>query len=388
MSANSSRCVSFDIPKLVAQPFGMQIYIENVLSNILGSGAKNFKFKIFCNGGSGRDIHEERLKLVDPARIAGWHHAPIPMRLQNVLLQSFGLNLFDGALRQANIIHSLSGRALPKYSGSVIATIQDVIPLRLNEGSSEYIASVKNDLRLLSNQSRAIITISEFSKLEICDILNVPADKVVVIPNGVNHVRYFPSTANEIVEARESLEALKLTRPYVLVLGGSIPRKNGGRAVEAFSYAKETFGLEHLLVFAGAKTLHADVVESIKRSKYKDEIKHLSYVDDRTAVFLLKSAAALYFPSTYEGFGLPPLEAMACGVPVAMSNVSSMPEVGGEAALFFDPLAIEDMAQALNRVLTDDSQRSICIERGLAQAQKFSWEKNARDTIKLYESVL
>jgi glycosyltransferase involved in cell wall biosynthesis len=242
-------------------------------------------------------------------------------------------------------------------------------------------------LRYLTQRAAAVITISEFSRREIAEVLDVDPERIHVIPNGVDRSRYYPIEEHEIAGARQLLSNLGVQSPYIIHFGGAAERKNVDRLIKSFAALKKTTKLPHQLIIAG-QIPSQHLCDEIARSGVAESIKCVGYLDGRSATLLLKLADLLVFPSTYEGFGLPPLEAMACAVPIALSTAASLPEVGGDACVYFDPYSIEEMTDAMARLITDSGLRRSCIDLGLAQSERFCWKKNAQSTLALYAQVL
>jgi glycosyltransferase involved in cell wall biosynthesis len=172
---------------------------------------------------------------------------------------------------------------------------------------------------------------------------------------------------------------------YVLFVGTLQPRKNIVRLTEAFSKLEEK---DLNLVVVGKKGWqYEEILDAPKKYNVEKKVLFLDSVSDSDLFSLYKNAQCFVLPSLYEGFGLPILEAMQYGCPVITSNVSSLPEAGGDAALYFDPLNIEDMAQKIKMVLTDTNLREEMIKKGYNQIKKFSWEKTAKETLEVLESL-
>lgn len=364
----------------------MQIYVENVLKAILKCAPPDWDISVCASGIRERNVHFERCRLIDPTKRARWSLLPIPKTVQEHLLELTGSYPCSQHLRNADIVHSLGGLPLPNKISPIFSTIQDVIPLRLNEGGPSFVESVRRHLTRLAAQSTKIVTISQFSKAEIVDILQVDPAKITVIPNGVDLSRYKQLAPKEHQNADLRLHELGIRRPYLLHLGGAPPRKNAARVVAAFDLLKAQHNVPHQLVFAGANKMIDEVEQKIASSKYKGNIVKKGYLADADALLLLQRADLLVFSSTYEGFGLPPLEAFACGVPVALSNAASLPEVGGQAAVYFEPTNVEDMVRAIYDLISNTALRQRCVEDGLARSAQFTWERNARATLDLYKS--
>jgi len=178
-------------------------------------------------------------------------------------------------------------------------------------------------------------------------------------------------------------------RPYLLFVSTIEPRKNIANLVEAFNQLKSTHAIDHDLLLVGKKGWHyGPIFEAIARSPWRNHIHHLNYLSDRQVQALYSHADVFVYPSFYEGFGLPVLEAMTLGAPVVTSNVSSLPEVGGDAALYADPYDSAELSEQIWRLIDSPSLRENLIVKGRAQAAKFSWRRTAEETLKAYRSLL
>jgi glycosyltransferase involved in cell wall biosynthesis len=210
--------------------------------------------------------------------------------------------------------------------------------------------------------------------------MDVPAAIIEVLYSGVD-ARFRPE--REPGERRRILNRYRVgEHPYVLSVSTLQPRKNYVRLIQAFA----TVGGEVRLVIAGGRGwLYEDIFAAA--AKYGDRVRILGFVDDADLPALYRSAALFAFPSLYEGFGLPVLEAMACGVPVVCSNASSLPEVAGDAALLVDPFDVDGIADLMARALRDRELAMDLVERGLAQASRFTWERSARQLLAAIEAV-
>ena len=176
--------------------------------------------------------------------------------------------------------------------------------------------------------------------------------------------------------------------PYVLGVGNLQPRKNLLRLVEAFSRLKRNTGLPHQLVLVGrAKWKESDLFDAIRKAGVESHVLFPGYLPDEDLVTLYAHADMFVYPSLYEGFGLPVLEAMACGVPVVTSNVTSIPEVAGDAAVLVDPLDVAALTGAIGRVLSDEALRRALREKGPRRAAHFSWKQTALQTWAYYQRM-
>jgi glycosyltransferase involved in cell wall biosynthesis len=239
-------------------------------------------------------------------------------------------------------------------------------------------------LPLALRRADAVITVSECSKRDILRYLPIQTEQVVVVPNAVS-ASYRPLTAEEIAPGlgRHGLEP-----GYLLFVGSVEPRKNLLRLLEAFALARREANRARLVI-VGARNAWIDspVGAAVERLGLGDWVRFTGYVAEADLPALYNGAAGFAFPSLYEGFGLPVLEAMACGTPVVTSNVSSLPEVAGDAALLVDPCDTEALARSLQGLLTDADLRADLRERGLRRAALFSWGRTARETVEVYRKV-
>jgi glycosyltransferase involved in cell wall biosynthesis len=224
----------------------------------------------------------------------------------------------------------------------------------------------------LARRVRRIITVSEFSKSRIVDYCRVPPEKVTVILSGVGP-QFQPQSEEQILHART---ILNLPQRYALCVCSLEPRKNLRRLLEAWNEMPDRPD-DLYLVLAGAK---GKIFESIGLESAPANVQLVGYVGDDLLPALYSGAEFFAFPSLYEGFGLPLLEAMACGTPVLCSNLTSLPEVAGDAALLVDPLDTSSIAAGLQQLATDASLRQQLRERGVVRAKSFNWDRTARQT--------
>ena len=230
-----------------------------------------------------------------------------------------------------------------------------------------------------------IIADSQATKRDLMERYGVDPAKITVVYPGYDEEAFQP------VRGREAIEAVKarysIAGDYILFVGTIQPRKNLVRLMEAFSLLKRQ-AADLQLVIAGKKGwLYEAIFRRVEELGLEGQVVFTGYVAEEDLPALFSGARLFVFPSLYEGFGLPVLEAMACGVPVVCSNASSLSEVAGDAALLFDPLDVEGMAAAMERVLGDERLRAELVERGLKRAREFSWERCARETLAVLESV-
>lgn len=230
----------------------------------------------------------------------------------------------------------------------------------------------------------AILTNSEHTKKDIIEYLNIKPEKIFVTHLGAGE--HFKPLDGALVDP--VLQKYNIKRPYILFIGTLEPRKNVQLLIKAFDNLKKRHDLPHQLVLVGGKGWMCEkILKEIESSDYKKDINQPGYVADADLPALMNGADVFVYPSFYEGFGLPILEAMQCGTPVITSNTSSMPEVGGKACLYIDPKDSDWLSHQIYKVISDTNLRKNLSENGIVRAKDFSWEKCARETLKVYESL-
>jgi len=235
-----------------------------------------------------------------------------------------------------------------------------------------------------------IMTISEFSKREILDIYQIPADRVTVAYPGFTKFQIPDSKFQINTNIQKIKQKYKINGNYLLYLGTLQPKKNVEGLIRAFSLLIADYQSPITLVVAGKKGwLYEKIFELVKELKLEDKVVFTGFVEEEDKPYLLAGAKAFVFPSFYEGFGIPVLEAMSLGVPVVISKEGSLPEVGGQTAIYFDPYKVESMAASLRKVLNlNDKEKNEIIKAGYKQAKKFSWEKCAKQILTTLERVV
>ncbi len=228
----------------------------------------------------------------------------------------------------------------------------------------------------------AVIVLSDFIKREAVSRFGMAENRVFTIPLGVDPkvFRKYPASETRPVKTR-----YELPEDFILFVGSIEPRKNLNRLLQAYRKLALPLRKKHQLVLTGSKGWkNEEVMSSIRESD--EEIRYLGYVPERELGPLYNLAKLFVYPSLYEGFGLPPLEAMACGCPVVVSAAASLPEICRDAAAYVDPLDVDQMAEGMRKVLEDGDYRKNLIGKGLARAAHFTWEKSAREHVRVFES--
>lgn len=286
-------------------------------------------------------------------------------------------NLFPG---KADLSVFFNYIVPPRIAGKVITAVHDMTWLRFPETMDRRNYKRLQDglLRSVSRSDR-ILTLSRFSKEEIVSLLGVPDEKISIVPCA-------PSLSKAVVDFSLCAERFHITRPYLLYVGTIEPRKNLVRLLKAYSLLKREQGIAHQMVLAGGRGWEAE--EIYREAERTDGVILTGYLTAEEKNALYQHAAAFVFPSLYEGFGIPPLEAMAFGCPVVCSNAASLPEVVGEAARLVDPLDELDIAQGIWDVLSDEKYASQLISGGCRQLKKYSWDASAEKLAGICGAVL
>src|SRR6185312_138968 len=283
----------------------------------------------------------------------------------------------------ADLLFSPSANIFPLAKPPMVCTIHDVTPWKMPSQSPRTIAAQRFFLRAAARRSEAIITVSERSKHDIVETCGVAAEKVSVVYNGYNR-ELFNTTSPDPGELKRLRARLRISRPYALHHGVIQPRKNLKRLIRAWQLLLSRHREAELeLVIAGPAGRHHEQVFRLGKecSGDKGRVIFPGRLSDQDLTQLLKGASIVVIPSLYEGFCLPMVEAMACGVPAIVSSTSCFPEVSGNALAYFDPLSLEDMAAKMESVLCDTELRGRIRKKGLTRAMDFSWERCGRETL-------
>jgi glycosyltransferase involved in cell wall biosynthesis len=235
------------------------------------------------------------------------------------------------------------------------------------------------------NHAAHIIAVSEFTKQEIVRHYHVDSRRISVVTPALDHSDYYPRPVEQIKAVHKKYE---LPARYILFVSTLEPRKNVAGLLDAFAALPAELQQQYPLIFIGGKGWADEAIQE-RFARYASlPIRRLGYVPDEDMAAVYSGASLFAFPTFYEGFGMTPLEAMACGVPVVTSNVSSVPEVVGDAAQLVDPHDTPAITAAMQKVLSDPGLAADMRKRGLAQAQKFTWEKSARRALKVFEKLV
>jgi glycosyltransferase involved in cell wall biosynthesis len=367
---------------VTAQRTGTETYSLRLIQAMLDLGSGH-RFRLYTNGrppaglfaefpaGGGTDSSEAEVRSIPFPRL--WTH----FRLSAEVL-----------VRPPDVLF-VPAHVLPLvHARRCVATVHDLGFLHFPEAHRRW------DRRYLAwatgwnaRQSTVVIADSRATRTDLLREHRVQPSRVRVVHLGRDEslapVR--DPVALDRVRAR-----YEIGPRYLLYVGTLQPRKNLGRVIEAFARLAGLPGMEEAqLILAGKRGwLYEDLFVQVSRLGLEGRVRFPGYADHADLAALYSGATGFVFPSLYEGFGMPVLEAQSCGVPVMTSNNSSLPEIAGDAALLVDPHDVDAIAAAMLRLATDDALRAELVERGLANAQRFSWEKCARETLAVLESVV
>jgi glycosyltransferase involved in cell wall biosynthesis len=365
--------IAIDARKL--HDFGIGTYVQNLLRQLARLDGEH-EYVVFCDKQDREalsDLGPRFRTVVDSsAPYSVMEQLSIPARL---------------AQERVDLYHSPHYVLPPLVPCKSVVTIHDCIHLMFPQYLPNRLAYgyAKMFMWWAAHRSARVLTVSDASKRDILRYFAIPPDKVTVIHNGLDDRFQTPPPEAEVHRVRERFQ---LQERFILYAGNVKPHKNVERLIEAF-HLLHTDGFEDLklLIIGSDISKYATLRRAIHAHNLHKYVRFLGFVPDTTLAALYRLAAAFVFPSLYEGFGFPPLEAMASGAPVVASNLSSLPEVLGDAAVLVDPYDARSIADGIRSVLNDEGLRHELQRRGLAQVRKYSWELAARQTLAIYDDV-
>ncbi len=268
----------------------------------------------------------------------------------------------------------------------MIVTLHDVIVTWWPENLDDpYVRYCRRATRRITRDAAIILTVSQWSKGDIVERFNVDPDKVRVMQNGI-HPDFLAGAEAEATEAAR--REFASDRPYVFTIGSHLQRKNTGRTIDAFGQLQARHRFPHLLMISGLGEDQTGAFrERAARNRVQDQVRFLPYLERSQLISLYAGADLVVYPSLAEGWGLPVVEALALGVPVATSQTTAMPEAGGEHARYFDPTDVDSMAQIIGAALEDRDGFDKIRQSAMERARSFTWRKAAQTTLNAYSEV-
>jgi glycosyltransferase involved in cell wall biosynthesis len=372
--------IGIDAHAIGARQGGNETYIRGLIKSLAEIDGDNLYTIYLANASAAAQWREEftnqhknfSVRLLPP---------PTPLVRVPVYLT------YELFMRPVDVLH-VQYTAPPLCRMPVVVTIHDLAFERMPETFTRRGSfQLKLTVRRTAKKASRIATVSEYSRQDLLSVYKLPPEKVVVTYNGVeSHFTPLPHVPNE---AREIRERYGIARDFLLAVGSLQPRKNLVRLIRAYAKLRSARAdFTPQLVIVGRRLwLTHEIFDEVKRHRWADDVILTGYVADEDLPALYRAARAFVYPSLFEGFGLPPLEAMACGTPVVTSAVSSLPEVTGGAALLIDPNDEQSLASAMVEIVSDDLLRAQLREKGIAQAKKFTWRDAAEKTLRLYQEA-
>ena len=373
--------IAIDYTAAMRQEAGIGAYVRNLVAALLTQDTSDHYTLLT----SGRPTGEHQFPIASNVRSRGIF---LPDRYLNILWYRWHLpipaTLFSGA---ADIYHGPDFvlPPLPKKVRKVV-TIHDLAFL---EHPEYAVPSLADYLRKVVPEAVAaadvVATVSSEVSRTLVEHFQTPREKLTVIPNGV--APYFRRITDPLL-LNATRHKFDLQHPLVLGVGTLEPRKNHAGLIKAFYQAQKKKGGPAMLALAGGQGwLYEETRNLVAELKLERKVRFLGRVTDLELITLYSMANIFAFPSFFEGFGVPPLEAMACGAPVITSNTSSLPEVVADAALLVDPNNIAALAQAIQTLLENEQLRAEMVQKGYRQAQKYTWDMSARRMIQVYQKL-
>jgi glycosyltransferase involved in cell wall biosynthesis len=383
--------VVIDATPVDPKPSGVGFYVANLISALqrlqaqddfqLGIAFQPGLKKWLCGDWSFPDCLQKHPNL---------RLFPMPVRFSNLLISNHinpVTSYFEKFFGYPNIVHGTNYSVYPCHKSRKVMNLYDLTFIRYPQYTNSIVETYTAKVKQCLEWTDLVLTISESSKQDIIKYLQVDEKKVVVTPLASRyHTDYFSDVRAEELSKQASYD---FSVPYLLFVSTIEPRKNIKAIISAFNYLKEKHKIPHNLVMIGRKGWHYEpIFAAIEKSPWKTNIHHLDYLSDELVALFYAKADAFIYPSHYEGFGLPVLEAMTLGTPVVTSNTSSLPEVAGDAALLINPNEPMQLAEAILKLISDSQLRQTFIDKGKERAKTFSWERTAIETLKAYRSII
>lgn len=365
--------IGYDGRFITNMPTGNGIYAIRLIKAISHMDCSN-QYRVYIPGpnpatpdGLGKNV---LIRKMNPLHRSAWLRVPILFPME---LRRFPVDIFHAHY------------TIPPFTkAKVVMTLHDFFWIIYPEQfvSIKRIPVTYTIKKSIARADRILVGTS-YIKKQTMEYFGVEDDRIEVIPYGLDQRFFKRSDRKQLTKVQQKYG---IDSSYILAVGDIHPRKNLERLLKAFAILPERRDVKLVLV-GKALWKTKELYEHIKNMDLEKSVITTGYVSDEDLPLLYQDAKVFCYPSLYEGFGFPILEAMASGVPVAISNTTSCPEVGGNAAVYFDPLSVEDIAAKLSQTLTDSQLRDKCISVGVEWAHSFTWEKTARRTIDVYHSV-
>lgn len=361
--------IGIDISQTAFPGTGVAVYTENLVRSLLAIDKVNEYWFFFSS-----------LRNKNPNLLLNTKNFIFPPIFLECLWNRLHIFPVDRLIGTTDIFHS-SDWLEPPARCLKVTTIHDLAVYKYPEtfavrGGHDIVGNQKRKLEWVKKESKLIIAVSENTKKDIVDLLGIPENRIRVVYEAADPIYGCQCSADNVQQVRKKYG---IEGKFVLAVGTREPRKNIGRIIKAFSNLQSDL----TLVIAGKYGWGEDAGK-IENHSPQAKIKILGYVAKEDLACLYTEAECFVYPSLYEGFGLPVLEAMTCGCPVVTSDVSSLPEVSGNAAILVDPLDVNNIAEGIEKAIKN---RRELVKKSRNRAKEFSWEKTARETLEVYQEV-
>lgn len=361
---------------LQGERYGVARYLTNLLKNLVLISEEH-EYIVYLSQPIepiGFDSPQLRFEVLSRAPSLTWRHLRLPLSMKRDKVDMhFSPSYFLPLVKVCPsivVVHDITFKAHPEWF------VKD----RRFRFDEMFWRKVK--------KADGIITVSEHSKKDIVDILGVDPSRVTVIPEAADE--YFHPVQDE-ARLREVSERYGLGKDFLFTAGSIHTRRNLERLIEAISEASRRLDAQLELLILGIPAPFSppvDIEGKAQQCGMENRVHRVDYVSEEDLLLLYNACGLFVYPSLYEGFGLPVIEAMACGTPVVCSNVTSIPEVAGDAAVYFDPLKVEEMADAITGVYGDSSIKDELSEAGIQRASSFSWRRTAQETLQVFNESM
>ncbi|MGH2458711.1 MAG: glycosyltransferase family 4 protein [Chloroflexota bacterium] len=374
--------IGFDYTAAIRQGAGIGRWARCLIQALLELDRVN-TYTLFYSRAT---AHDPAPKLPEGPNVSG-RRLWLDERALNMLWYKLGAPIpIDALAGPADVFHFPDFALPPVRRGATVVTVHDLSFMLVPECADQRLrAHLEKVVPMSVREADFVCADSENTRNELTTLLDVVPERVAVVYGGVDR-RFHPVTDPAVLEAIRQKYGLSF--PFIFYMGTIEPRKNLGRLLQAYTRLREKSRSPHRLVIAGGLGwLYQEVLRDIDQLAAEQRVVFLGRVPDDDLPALYSLCDVFAFPSLYEGFGLPPLEAMACGKAVVCSNTSSLPEVVGDAGVFVSPYDVDGLADVLGQLLADPSRRQRLGERGIERASQFTWEKAARQTLEIYRQI-
>ncbi len=375
--------IGIDYTPAYEQGGGIGRYVRELVRSLLEQPS-SIDYRLFVSGAIARNLpklsnnanSQWRTTAIKPKWMARlWHRAHLPIPIE----------MFVGHVDIFHATDFVLPPTLPRTR--TLLTVHDLSFIRVPEAASPSLkAYLDRVVPISAKESDHILADSQATKDDLFDLYRIPDDKVTVLYCGVDDRFRRVEEAGEILTIRKKYSVQHVS--YIFAIGTVQPRKNYGRLIESLATLRKRGQDLHLVIAGGKGWLEDAIYETMNRTHMNEYVHFIGFVDEADLPGLYSAATCLAFPSLYEGFGLPILEAMKCGTPVITSNISSLPEVAGDAALIINPYDQDELTDGLEKIIQDKALRETLIKKGYSRVQQFTWETSAKQLISIYEGLL